>query len=149
MKYAYSKIVFQEVPDEITLMYQMTGCGLKCPGCHSADLRNTSTGFELSIKTLQAHIDRNREAITCIGFLGGEWYSGLLSALEFVHMQGLKTCLYTGLEYSEVPKELFQHLDYLKYGPYRHELGPLSNAKTNQVFLNLKENKDLTYLFHR
>ena len=39
MKYADSKVVFSEVPDEITLAISISNCPGTCKGCHSPWLR--------------------------------------------------------------------------------------------------------------
>ena len=35
MKYVDTKVVFSEIPDEITLAINISGCPVKCFGCHS------------------------------------------------------------------------------------------------------------------
>ena len=40
LKYLNSDIVFQEVPDEVALAINLTGCPCHCPGCHSQYLWN-------------------------------------------------------------------------------------------------------------
>ena len=35
MKYIDTKIVFSEVPDEITLAINISGCPIHCADCHS------------------------------------------------------------------------------------------------------------------
>lgn len=37
LHYTTEQITFQEVPNEISLSFLITGCPLKCKGCHSAD----------------------------------------------------------------------------------------------------------------
>ena len=38
MKYVDTKIVFQELPNEITLAINISGCPCACIGCHSSYL---------------------------------------------------------------------------------------------------------------
>ena len=35
LKYTNTDIVFQEIPDEVTLAVNLSGCPCHCPGCHS------------------------------------------------------------------------------------------------------------------
>ena len=35
LKYVNTGIVFQEIPDEVTLAINISGCPCQCPGCHS------------------------------------------------------------------------------------------------------------------
>ena len=39
LKYAGYDIVFQEIPDEVTLALNLSGCPNGCPGCHSPHLQ--------------------------------------------------------------------------------------------------------------
>ena len=36
LKYVNTGIVFQEIPDEVTLAINISGCPCHCPGCHFA-----------------------------------------------------------------------------------------------------------------
>ena len=38
LKYANFDVVFQEVPDEVTLAINITNCPNQCPGCHSKNI---------------------------------------------------------------------------------------------------------------
>ena len=42
LKYAGYDIVFQEIPDEVTLALNLSGCPNGCPGCHSPHLQPVS-----------------------------------------------------------------------------------------------------------
>ena len=46
LKFHNYDIVFQEIPDEVTLAVNITGCPCHCPGCHSPHLWEDS-GTEL------------------------------------------------------------------------------------------------------
>ena len=48
MRYYDKQVVFQEVPNEISLAYSITGCKVGCKGCHSAFTWNENTGTELT-----------------------------------------------------------------------------------------------------
>lgn len=146
MKYSSLQITFQEVPDEISLCFLVTGCPLRCPGCHSADSWNASLGTELTIPHLKDLLDQCRATITCVCFLGGEWHGPkLIELCRWSQTRGLKTCLYTGLE--DVGSELKAVLDFLKVGPYLKDRGGLSSSTTNQRFINVKTNEVLNHRF--
>lgn len=148
MRYLSARLVFQEVPDEVSLALLMTGCPLRCRGCHSADAWNGTRGRELCGADLDAWIARARGVLTCVLFLGGEWEPAALEGwLDEVHRRGLKTCLYTGLELDEVPPGLLARLDYLKVGPYRADRGGLDSPRTNQRFYEVRTGRDLTFRF--
>ena len=148
MRYSSSQIVFQEIPTEISLAYQITGCPLKCAGCHSSDLWSSFSGQELTLESLDKDLEKYIEYISCVLFLGGEWdESGLEQLLNRIKSYDLKTALYTGLEMQQVGQPILNLLDYLKYGPYLAKFGPLTSPTTNQKLINLKTNENLNYYF--
>jgi anaerobic ribonucleoside-triphosphate reductase activating protein len=148
MRYAFADVVFQEVPDEISLLFFICGCPHRCPGCHSASLWNAEQGQLLSLDVYHEWLDRYAGLVTCILFFGGEWWpEQLVSLLKTARGRGFKTCLYTGLD--RVSPEVQKHLDYLKTGPWNPRLGGLDQPGTNQRFLRLDTGEVLNSRFHR
>ncbi|HET9239679.1 MAG TPA: anaerobic ribonucleoside-triphosphate reductase activating protein [Oligoflexus sp.] len=148
MRYAFADVVFQEVPDEISLLFFICGCPHRCPGCHSASLWNAEQGDSLSLDVYGEWLDRYAGLVTCILFFGGEWWPEQLALLlKTAQGRGFKTCLYTGLE--RVSPEIQTHLDYLKTGPWNPRLGGLDQPGTNQRFLRLDTGEVLNSRFHR
>lgn len=140
------RIVFQEVPNEVSLLFQITGCQIRCKGCHSNELWNKKFGMELSNDYIINRFEEYSGLITCALFFGGEWYEDdLIEKLKLAKSYGLKTCLYSGE--LKVNSSIIEHLDYLKLGPWIEQLGGLNNVNTNQVFLDVKTNENLNYLF--
>lgn len=93
-----------------------------------------------------ATLDRYRRLATCVCFLGGEWQPGaLIRLLKLAKAERYATCLYTGNDW--VDDFIAVHLDYLKTGPFRADLGGLDRPGTNQRFLDLRTGRDLTYRF--
>lgn len=126
----------------------ISGCPLKCSGCHSSYSWNQNLGSDLTVERLSALLDQYSSYITCVVFLGGDWDIESLEVLiETANQRNLKTCLYTGLNREEVPAQVREKLDYLKYGPYIKELGGLDSPITNQRLLNLKTNELLNSYF--
>jgi anaerobic ribonucleoside-triphosphate reductase activating protein len=133
-------IVFQEVPGEISLAFYMTGCGLRCSGCHSPELWVATNGRPLMPPLFDQLIQRYYPDVSCVLFMGGDWEPLWLSYyLGRAQRQGLKTALYTGREIDELPQGVLSRLDFLKTGPWRSELGGLNSPSTNQKFYRLKE----------
>lgn len=150
MNYYNYDIVLQEVPNEISLSFSITGCNLRCVGCHSPHLWKKSNGFELTDEVLKEIIDKYTGKITCVLFMGGEWYEKeLISKLDIINKLGYNTCLYTGLEIDEISDDIKDRLTYIKYGKWDNEKGGLDSDKTNQIFLSLKGNIKMNYLFNR
>lgn len=148
MRYSGLQIVFQEIPNEISLALHVTGCPLQCNGCHSSDLWNSRNGTELDPGTLHQLITKFSKYISCVLFMGGEWDEvALIKLIQVVQSHQKKCALYTGLEFQAVPEKLLQELDYLKYGPYMQHLGGLNSQTTNQKLINLKTNEVLNSFF--
>lgn len=134
LHYANYDIVFQEFPDEVTLAVNLSGCPCRCPGCHSQYLWDDA-GHALTDETLLALVDSYGPGITCVGLMGGDGEPAevvrLLSLLRDARPH-LRTGWYSGRQ--QLPPELegarLPH--YVKLGPWREELGPLSAPTTNQ-----------------
>ena len=141
-------IVFQEVPNHISLALYVCGCSLRCPGCHSPELWSESNGYELTRELFLSLLNQYRNRITCVLFLGGEWREAqLVEFLKTAHHEGFWTARYTGE--TGVSQELESHLDFLKTGRWRRELGGLDSPTTNQVFRDIKNNQILNHLFYQ
>ena len=150
MRFISEQITFQEIPEEICLSFMIPGCPLRCPGCHSAEWWSNKKTNSQSYKTvpllnaehLLYSINTNKDFITCVLFLGGEWHEAtLIQLLKLVKVQGLKTALYTGLE--NVSAQISQHLDYLKTGPWIESLGGLRSPRTNQRLTHVPTQKQI------
>ncbi|MDO5679899.1 MAG: anaerobic ribonucleoside-triphosphate reductase activating protein [Pelistega sp.] len=149
-RYSHEQVVWLEVPNEVSLAYQISGCPLRCKGCHSADTWKLGVGQELSREYLNSRLKQYQGLISCVLFLGGEWQvDELIARLQQVKQGGLKTCLYTGFEQVELAEEIIPHLDYLKTGRWMAELGGLDSPTTNQRFVQLSTGADLTHLFRK
>lgn len=146
MRVTHEDVVFQEVPGEVALAFTIAGCPLRCPGCHSSDSWAPDEGWFLTPALLGQRIKRYSGLLTAVVFLGGEWHPGPLSdCLQRARSLGLVTCLYTGLE--DINAHLKSHLDYLKVGPWRRELGGLDSPSTNQRFIDVRSGRILNHLF--
>lgn len=137
MKYTDHKVVFREVPDEITLAINISGCPVRCPGCHSSYLTQ-DIGEILDESSLKAMIEVS-PGISCVSFMGGDadpLYVKRLS--EWVHSNcpGLKTCWYSGRDLKNAA-DVLGSLDFIKVGPYVDEYGPLDSPTTNQRFYRI------------
>lgn len=143
------EVVWQEVPDEVSLAFLVSGCPLRCKGCHSADSWKSGLGQVLSADYLRNRLRRYAGMLTCVLFMGGEWQpETLLDLLRLVRNEfGLKTCLYTGYERDELPPALLPELTFLKTGRWMAELGGLDSWATNQRFVDLRTGEVLNRLF--
>ena len=136
LKYVDAKVVFAEVPDEITLAINISNCPCHCKNCHSSYLAE-DIGEELNSHSLKGLIDNNK-GITCISFMGGDSSPYEIKDLAMfvrVAYPKLKIAWYSGRE--TIPNGIMlnlQDFDFIKLGPYKEEFGPLNSKTTNQRF---------------
>jgi len=145
LKYISTCIALQEVPDEISLIINVSGCPHHCENCHSQYLWEY-TGRDLTTN-IQDLINEYKEYISCICLMGGDYNVGELNyVFNLIANNGLKACFYTGLNH--IPIGLIM-LDYIKIGEYKKELGGLDKLTTNQRFYkNVNgQYKDITNVF--
>lgn len=134
LKYANYDIVFQEFPDEVTLAVNITGCPNGCPGCHSAYLQR-DCGEPLTLQRLEGMLRPYDGGVTCIGLMGGDAHPDEVMALAGQikqHYGGrIKVGWYSG---RQNPPAGFraEAFDYVKFGPYVAQYGPLKSPTTNQ-----------------
>ena len=157
MKYYNAMVVFEEIPNEITLAINITNCPCHCKGCHSKFLWE-DTGTELTFEELDRLIDKN-DGITTVCFMGGDAEPEIIDKLaEYVHeVRELKVGWYSGMDnyYKNIN---FNWFDYIKLGHYDEDLGPLNKPTTNQKLFKLSHKnveddvkridfEDITHLF--
>lgn len=147
MNYFDFQVVLQEVPGEISLCFSITGCPLRCEGCHSPFLWKKGTGSKLTKEKYCELLQQYKNLASCVLFMGGEWYKEeLIELLKLAKEQQFKTCLYTGEK--QVEKEILNELTWIKTGKWIESLGGLSSKKTNQKFIEIKTNTTLNHLFN-
>ncbi len=151
MFYSYPQETLQEVPGEISLALSISGCPLRCKGCHSTDSYKKDFGNELTTTELERLLKKFKHS-SCVLFYGGEWdISTLLTMIETVKNKGLKVALYSGFELSFFSKDFLSKIDFIKVGAYKKDLGGLNSKDTNQRFYILKDGdieKDITTSFN-
>ena len=148
LKYLNTQVTFSEVPDEITLCINITGCKIGCKNCHSSYLAE-DIGEKLTLDKIYKLIDNN-EGITCVCFMGGDSSPKEIDMFArcIKDLYDIKVAWYSGRQ--ELSKEIdLKNFDFVKIGPYIEELGPLNSKNTNQRFYKIEENKliDITNLF--
>lgn len=147
LKYVNYDIVFQEIPNEVTLAINLSNCPNGCKGCHSPHLMG-DVGEELSVDVLAGLLEHYGSSITCVCFMGGDANSCDVFDLARVVKATtvLKTAWYSG-------RDVFpssESFDYIKLGAYVEDLGGLNNPTTNQRFYKMLDGGafiDMTRLF--
>lgn len=146
LKYVDTKIVFQEIPDEVTLAVNISGCPVHCKGCHSKYLWD-DIGEPLDLQHLTDLIDANR-GITCVCIMGGDAHPDEVDAIaEDIkeYYPNLKVGWYSGQE--EIADSIdLNNFDYIKTGSYKEEFGGLDKTTTNQRMFKVDTINDKTFL---
>ena len=146
MHYHDFHIVLQEVPGEISLCFSISGCPLKCQGCHSPFLWKKGSGKKLNYEVYKEILYKYYGFASCVVFMGGEWHGKeLIGMLKYAREKGYKTCLYTGAK--QVDNKILEQLTWIKTGKWDPSLGGLDSKTTNQEFIEVKTNKKLNNLF--
>ncbi|MBQ6422555.1 MAG: anaerobic ribonucleoside-triphosphate reductase activating protein [Prevotella sp.] len=153
LKYVNTGIVFQEIPDEVTLAINISNCPCHCPGCHSRYLWD-DIGLPLGVEAIDDFIESFGNDITCVAFMGGDSepreVAVLANYIKEEHPM-FKVAWYSGR--LRVPKMVDKKLfDYIKIGPYIRHLGPLKSPTTNQrLYKRMPDDsfEDITYRFWR
>ncbi len=139
LRLASYDVVFREVPGEVTLALNLSGCPNRCPGCHSPHLQ-TEAGEPLDEGLLEGLLATYGRAVTCICFMGGDGAPEEVRRLaeEVCRKSGLKTAWYSGRE--TLPAGCKPGaFDYIKLGPYREALGGLDRPESNQRFYRVEK----------
>lgn len=150
LRYSNWTIALQEVPGEISIVINVTGCPHHCEDCHSSYLGEEfgsiiEEDFDSLLKSYKNYV-------TCVCFMGGDQKMGnLMELLKKSKEKGFKTCVYSGADAVEIFKKALPYLDFLKIGRYDARYGPLNSPNTNQRFYSISEGKltDNTSLFWR
>lgn len=133
LKYVNTGIVFQEIPDEVTLSINLSNCPCHCPGCHSQYLWE-NIGQPLTPLALEGFMKTYGDDITCVCFMGGDSDPAYVNMLaKYMHREypELKVAWYSGR--NSVPACVRKRdFDYIKLGPYIKHLGCLKDRTTNQ-----------------
>ena len=148
LRFVNFDIVFQEIPDEVSLAINISACPNRCKGCHSPYLWE-DTGKILNEDVLKKLLEKYKNAITCICFMGGDNDSAEINRLAaFVHSNQIKTAWYSGRQNFSQACSL-KNFDYVKLGAYMESLGGLDSPTTNQRFYKLIDNQmiDITASF--
>lgn len=147
MKYLGWTISFQEVPNEVSLVFLVTNCKHHCEGCHSPELQQ-DVGIELTLEKVLRHVDEYEGRITCVCFMGdgGDLPSAVQLADTIKSLRGVRTAIYTPLD--SVNFESLLSLDYIKTGRYVKELGGLSAGNNSNQRMFKRQGPDWIDVTH-
>ncbi len=150
LKYVNTGVVFQEIPDEVTLAVNISRCPCHCPGCHSQYLAE-DIGEPLTSFAIDNFVREYGTDITCICFMGGDAEPKTVNQLAcYIHENypHYKVGWYSGR--SRVPSTVRKRdFDYIKLGPYIEHLGCLKDRTTNQRLYKHAAGDDFTDITSR
>src|SRR5574344_621005 len=150
LKYVNYSVVFQEIPDEVTLAINISNCPHHCKGCHS-DYLMQDIGNILTTESLDELVVPYLHDITCICFMGGDADpTGIDSLVKWLKNRypDIKRAWYSGKE--SLPANFdMTSFEYVKVGPYIEGFGPLNSKTTNQRLYKIVDNQmiDITSRF--
>lgn len=151
LKYYNYDIVFQEIPNEVTLAVNITNCPNRCKGCHSPHLQK-DIGEELNEDRIISFVEKYASAITCFCFMGGDGHPHRVAALANfmrLHYPAIKVAWYSGC--AKLPDGFdYSAFQYIKVGGYVEESGTLKSETSNQHLFEIQQDgcmKDVSYLF--
>ena len=149
LKFTDTKVVFREIPDEISLAINISGCHFACKGCHSSFLQG-DIGEILSTSALDALI-KKYDAISCISFMGGDndprEVSNLAEHIRTNHPK-VMTAWYSGADVLSKNIEL-KNFTYIKIGRFIEVLGGLDSPNTNQKLYKINDDNTLSDITYR
>lgn len=145
IRYVNTGVVFQEVPDEVTLSINISNCPCHCIGCHSKYLWE-DIGEPLNYLAIDDMLRKYGDDITCVGLMGGD-----ANPLEVNDMaayiksknERLKVAWYSGRHEMAEGIDL-RNFDFIKLGPYIESRGGLDKRTTNQKFFRVEDDLSLT-----
>ncbi len=151
LKYVNTGVVFQEIPDEVTLSINISNCPCRCPGCHSQYLWQ-DIGDALTPEVIDGFMDKYCGEVTCICFMGGDAEPKSVCELAMYvrdKYHGISVAWYSGRQ--EIPGTIDKNLfSYIKTGPYIEKYGGLDKQTTNQrMYKKVSDNEfiDITHVF--
>ena len=149
LKFKDSYIVFEEIPDRVSLAVNITNCQNNCIGCHSPELR-LNNGEELTEGIIDKLIKENY-GIDCFLFMGeGKDRGRLLELAKYIKAKKMNIWCYTGFTFESLmalakdnPKiiEFLKTIDVLIDGPFvleKKSYDCIFRGSTNQRIIDSK-----------
>lgn len=149
LKYVNTGIVFQEIPDEVTLSVNISNCPCHCKGCHSKYLWK-DTGALLTTEAIDGLMRKYGHDITCLCFMGGDAEPDGVSSLAVYVKKAypdINVGWYSGRT-DAVSTTDCSPFDYIKTGPYIESAGGLKNPSTNQRLYRHNADGSMTDITH-
>ncbi len=150
LKYTDYDIVFQEIPNEVTLAINLSNCPHRCKGCHSPQLMQ-DIGNQLTENVLSDLLNKYGSSITCVCFMGGDacptTVEHFAAFIKQTTKGKIKTAWYSGVDKLSEQRKI-NNFNFIKIGGYKAHLGGLNSKTTNQRLYKVEDSnlQDITVM---
>ncbi len=118
----------------------LQGCDMRCEGCQNKSTWDITKGVIYEVNDL-AKIIREKCFNKKLTISGGEPLMQKQALLELLKkLSDFDLCLYTGHELADVPKDILEHLKYIKVGAFVQDLKTTTKpfvGSQNQEFIEV------------
>lgn len=123
------------------IVLYVAGCPRRCPGCHNPQLQDASQYGPVDVGAvvaiLESMLDFGATAllVEALVFQGGDWaeYPGAYTRIaEWGRRQKLRTVLYTGEYYENLPEDVRRSSDWVIDGPWEQDKVSVFPPSSNQ-----------------
>ena len=123
---------FVEIPNQISLNIYVQGCKKKCNGCQNSELQSFDNGSKLFLNDVDQLI-KDYPLCKWVCWLGGDAIYQSDSLKKFskkFQKEGLKVCLYTGVNFEDIDWKILCNLNMIVDGEWKGK--PIQDPETNQ-----------------
>lgn len=128
----------------------LQGCSRNCEGCHNSSIREHGKGKLVEIETLIQYLKENccNKKITISGGEPLEQEKSLIVLIKRLKAEGYNICVYTGYDLENIPKQIFDYVNYVKTGAFIESLrnSEISYVGSSNQCMYKIENKHLIKL---
>lgn len=134
MRVARISTSFIDIPGQVSLSIYLTGCSLRCSGCHNPQLQDYGSPHKVyTPHELAERTARSRSLIDYVTWMGGEpsEHPDIEEGMKAMkrELPEIRQAMYTG-HYMDDVKHLIPYLDLIVAGPWQGL--PASDPDTNQ-----------------
>jgi len=107
----------------ISLTLYIQGCTRRCEGCHNPELQEFDESKNMTMENIKDIIDdKCRYLCRSVCFCGGDWLptfeEQLNELVDYCNDRKLKTILYTGERYEDIPEYLKNKINIIISDPF-------------------------------
>ena len=141
-----SGITLTEIPNQVSMFFEIGNCSTHCEGCHSQELWDTNPCKDMvSPEEILQRIGLYSGYITAVLFMGGQ--RNHIDFEQFVEQvigpssKVMPVGIYMGDWEKNDLLLAFRYCRWIKLGKYERDLGGLDKKETNQRFIEVQNYK--------